>query len=178
MTEHIDDQFLDEIPHEPEKKIDGMWLPSCPIGLPQLARPCLGYYEREPLRLQLRVAMLDNEGVCDVVLDEQDSCVVVRVVICWRDDLPHRHQEAGFAEDRTHADLREPLNGRPLIDFETDEPIPFYVPTWRHGHRTKAPGYYTEREQAIAAAELLPRSEDDRPLFVKGGLARSRTLGF
>ena len=43
-------------------------------------------YEREPERLQLRFPALDNEGVCDVVLDEQPSQIVVRVVLCYRED--------------------------------------------------------------------------------------------
>jgi hypothetical protein len=175
MTEYLDDPFVGHIiNHEPSEQIDQVWCPICPLGLSQLARRCLGYYEREPLRLQLRVAMLYAEGVCDVVVDERESHVVVRVVICWRDDLSDRDLEPGFAEERTHAYLQAPLAGRPLLDFETGEPVPFYVPTWLDGHRTKAPGYYTDRREATAGAELLPRSEDDGPLRVRGALARSR----
>jgi hypothetical protein len=174
MTEYLDDPFVGlTINHELSKRIDEVPCPISPLGLSQVARRCLGYCEREPLRLQLRVALLYTEEVCDVAVDERASHVV-RVVICWHDDLPDGYLEPGFAEERTHTYLQEPLAARPLLDFETGEPVPFYVPTWLDGHRTKAPGYYTDRREATAGAELLPRREDDSPLRVRGALARSR----
>jgi hypothetical protein len=179
MTDEIDDVLDRPIDQDPFPEINEMWLPVCPIGLPQIARECLGCREREPGRLQLRVPMLHNEGICDVVLDEHPSHVVVRVVVCWRDDDDdQRYWYPGFAEGRTHAYLDAPLADRTVIDFETGKPVPFYVPTWLNGHRTKAPGFYTERQEAIDGAELLPRSEDDSPLEVRNALARSRTIGW
>jgi hypothetical protein len=178
MTCEIDDVLGGPIEQDPFPEIDEMWLPVCPIGLPQNARKCLGCRERDPGRLQLRIPMLHNEHVCDVVLDEHPSHVVVRVVACWRDDDDQHYRYPGFAEDRTHVYLDATLAERTVIDFETGKPIPFYVPTWLDGHRTTAPGFYTERQEAIAGAELLPRSEDDSPLVVHNALARSRTIGW
>jgi hypothetical protein len=174
-ADYLDDPFARDVDHELSEQIDEVWFPVCPRGLPQRVRRCLGYYERDPGRVQLRFAALDDEGLCDVLIDERDSHVVVRVVICRTDDPLERYPEPGLAEERTHAYLQAPLAGRPLIDFETGEPVPFYVPTWLDGHRTKAPGYYTDRQEVIVAAELLPRSADDRPLRIKGALARSRS---
>jgi hypothetical protein len=174
-ADYLDDPLPGDVDHGLSGQVDEMWFPVCPLGLPQQAISCLGYRERDPGRLQLRVAVRDDEGVCDVVIDERDSHVVVRVLICRGDDPLVRYPEPGLAEERTHVYLQAPLAGRPLIDFETREQVPFYVPTWLDGHRTKAPGYYTDRQEAIAAAELLPRSEDDRPLRLRGALARSRS---
>jgi hypothetical protein len=179
MTDELDDVLGGPIDRDRLTEINEIWLPACLIGLPQSARECLGYREREPGRLQLRVPMLHNEGVCDVVLDEHSSYVGVRVVVCRRDDDDdQRHWYPGFAEERIHAYLDAPLADRTVIDFETGKRVPFYVPTWLNDHRTKAPGFYTERHEAIAGAELLPHSEDDSPLVVRNAMARSRTIGW
>jgi hypothetical protein len=66
MTDELDDVLGGPIDRDRSTEINEIWLPACPIGLPQNARECLGYREREPGRLQLRVPMLHNEGVCDV----------------------------------------------------------------------------------------------------------------
>ena len=59
------------------------WAPKCPIGNPQRAFACLAYREREPGRLQLRVAVLPGtEGVCDVIVHEDEDTVYVRVILC------------------------------------------------------------------------------------------------
>lgn len=144
MTDEIDDALGGPIVQDPFPEINEMWSPVCPLGLAQNARECLGCREREPGRLQLRVPTLRNEAVCHVVIDEHPSHVVVRVVVCWRDDGDdQRYRYPGFAEERTHAYLNAPLGVRTVIDFETGKPVPFYVPSWLNGHRTKAPGFYT-----------------------------------
>lgn len=177
MTEATDD-VRGSIDQYPLPRINDFRLPACPLGLPQNARECLGYRERDPGRLQLRIPMLYNEGVCDVALDEYPSHIVVCVVVCRRDDDEERSWYPGFAEERTHAYLDAPLDDRMLIDSETGKAVPLYVPTWLDGHRTTAPGFYTQRQEAIAGAELLPRSEDDSPLVVRNAMFRSRTIGW
>jgi hypothetical protein len=149
--------------------------PSCPLGLPQVARECLGFYERGPARLQLRFGAMDNEGLCDVVVDEGPDQVAVRIVLCSKED-EHLGYD-GLAEERAHVGLERPLGGRTVIDLETGEPIPFYVPTYLDGRRTQAPGYYTDEQEAIAAGELQPDGEG-REVAVRGGLSQYRTFGF
>lgn len=136
---------------------DPSWLPPCPLGLPQEARPCLGYYEREPGRLQIRFAAYDDEGRCDVVVEERRFCVVVRLVVCRG---PEHMGYRGLAEERDHVYLDAPLGGRVVFDFETDAEMPFCVPTWYDNRQTKAPGFYTDEEQARAAWEFLPEGAE------------------
>lgn len=75
------------------------------MGLPQVARECLGYYERDPGRLQLRFGALDHEGACDVVLEETPTHVIVRLLLCCREEL---FESDVPAEEREHAYLQEP----------------------------------------------------------------------
>jgi hypothetical protein len=81
-------------------------------------RPCLGFREREPGRLQLRVGLFDGEGVCDVELQETDELVAVELFVC------------GDATDRTHicdcpvhVYLDKPLDERPVIDLTTGRTV-------------------------------------------------------
>ena len=57
--------------------------PRCPIGLPQRPCKCIGYREREPGRLQLRIVMSCDEGICDAIAEETDDRVYVRVILCY-----------------------------------------------------------------------------------------------
>jgi hypothetical protein len=51
------------------------WTSPCPEGQPQRVGICLGHREREPGRLQLRVALCGGEGVCDVIIEEDEDTV-------------------------------------------------------------------------------------------------------
>ncbi len=153
----------------------GPEFPECPLGLPQVARTCLGFYERGVGRLQLRFGALDNEGLCDVVVEEARSYVAVRVVLCSKEEEHLGY--AGLAEERAHIDLEQSLRGRTVLDLETGRAVPFYVPTYLDGRRTRAPGYYIDEDAALAACELQPK-EWDRHVARRGGLSQLRTLGF
>jgi hypothetical protein len=62
------------------------WSSPCPDGRPQRAAICLGHREREPGRLQLRVALCGGEGVCDVIVEEDEDAVRVRLLVCYDED--------------------------------------------------------------------------------------------
>lgn len=140
-----------------------------------LSRACLGFYERGPGYLQLPFGALDNEGLCDVVVEEGPFHVAVRLVLCSKDEehLGYR----GLAEERTHVQLECVLGNRIVTDIETGRAVPFYVPTDLDGRLTCAPGYYTNENEAVAAGELQPEATA-RPVARRGGLPQIRTCGF
>jgi hypothetical protein len=164
----------DRLSEDPVRDADDGF-PSCPLGLPQVARACLGFYERGPAWLQLRFGARDNEGLCDVVVEEGRFHVAVRVILCSSND--ERLGYRGFAEEREHIGLEHPLGSRTVIDIETGRAVPFYVPTYLDGRMTKAPGYYTDKDEALAASELQPEGAE-REVATRGGLRQSRTCGF
>jgi hypothetical protein len=153
-------------------------IPSCPLGLGQRSRACLGYYERGHLRLQIRMLMVDNEGVCTVLVEEDKSSVTIRVITCRSDDPEDRLGYPGYAEERHHVWIETPLGDRTVLDHETGRPMPFYVPTYWNNRPTKAPGYYTDPDAARAGWELV-EDIDDRETRPRHNAPRwSRTLGY
>jgi hypothetical protein len=108
------------------------WAPRCPIGNPQRVRRCMGYRERDPGRLQLRVALGGNEGVCEVVVDETDEIVTVRVFLCYDEDEEDndRGRDREYINCPVHVYLDKPLDGRTVVDFQSNEELPLYVPNW------------------------------------------------
>jgi hypothetical protein len=91
----------------------------------QWPRVCLGYREREPGRLQLRVPIQLDEDVCDIEVEEDDEQVAVCVLVCGsaRDgeeliDCPY------------HAYLERPLADRRVIDLVSGRQLPLYTPSW------------------------------------------------
>jgi hypothetical protein len=104
------------------------WAPPCPIGNAQRVRECTGYREREPGRLQLRVPMRGDEGACQVVIDEHPDKVVVRVLLCYEDEPGRRDSE--YRSVPVHVCLDQPLAGRAVIDYQTGQALPLYVPDW------------------------------------------------
>jgi hypothetical protein len=57
------------------------WAPPCPVGNPQRLRRALGCRERSLAELELRVPLsfTEPEGACQVIVDERDNEVYVRV---------------------------------------------------------------------------------------------------
>ncbi|HWF25613.1 MAG TPA: hypothetical protein VG275_09205 [Solirubrobacteraceae bacterium] len=107
------------------------WAPRCPDGKPQRVRECLGYREREPGRLQLRVALTLGEGVCNAIVDERPDAVHVRLLVYYHEDEDEEYDpKAEYWNCPVHVYLEHPLNGRKVIDVETDREVPLYVPTW------------------------------------------------
>jgi hypothetical protein len=120
------------------------WAPKCPIGNQRVVRRPLGFWERNVCQLELRVAIGSNEnGVCDVIVDEHDDEVHVRVLLCYDPD-----DDESFARQREYVDcpvrvwLDRPLGQRAVIDVDSDEELPIYTPAFLdnvpqsdHGYR-------------------------------------------
>lgn len=105
------------------------WAPKCPIGNPQRIRPCLAFREREPGRLQLRVALAREEGVCNVVVDEQEDVVYVRALLCYDPDAEDM-RTPDYWDCPVHVYLDRPLGDRGVFDIESDAFLPLHTPCW------------------------------------------------
>ncbi len=116
------------------------WTRPCPDRRPQLPRVCLGHREREPGRLQLRVALCRAEGVCNVIVEEDDDTVRVRLIICCDEDLFEDDREREYMDCPVHVYLDKPLGGRTVIDVQTDQPVPLFVPDWAEPGQTGVSG--------------------------------------
>jgi hypothetical protein len=118
---------------EPADEADGGWWdpwPVCPDGNPQELRHALGFRERNIGELELRVELGGHDrGVCQLIVDERDDEVFVRVVVCCYDE----DDESALA-DREYLDwpvrvwLERPLGQRAVIDTDTDEKLPLFIP--------------------------------------------------
>src|ERR1700722_1658007 len=95
----------------------------CPLGLIQTPREIVGCIEwdREG-GLKLFVRQLEREGICDVVVaDEDEQEVSLRAITCGYD-----HQRARYPRNVTVSHKwyeLPPLNGRRLYDAETDREV-------------------------------------------------------
>jgi hypothetical protein len=86
-----------------------------------MPRRCVGHMEREERRLQLRFVLRGDEHVDDIVVAEDDACVVVYGIVCT--------SVAGTARDACegpwHVYLDRPLGDRMVIDGVTGSPVPY-----------------------------------------------------
>lgn len=139
-------------PPAPGRTLDGMvnseW-PACPDGKPQELRHPLGFRERNRGELELRVVLgSDDGGVCQVILDEREREVHVRVLV-HRRDAANRSRTAPREEYdwpvRTW--LERPLGQRAVIDADTDEELPLYVPRYMNNVLMPHHGYHPIRRR-------------------------------
>lgn len=76
--------------------------------------------EREPGRLQLRVPLRRNEGVCTVLFEEDDDSVAVLILVCGDDP------RGGFTDCPVHVYLERPLGERTVVDvLRGRRPVPY-----------------------------------------------------
>jgi hypothetical protein len=120
------------------------WAPNCPNGYPQRVRHALGFRERSVGELELRVPLGgDDGGVCEVVVDELDDEVHVRVIVCYDPD-----DEEAAERPRTYVDwpvrvwLERPLGDRAVIDVDTDEELKLFKLHYDNGVRQPDHGYH------------------------------------
>src|SRR3954454_5541502 len=84
-------------------------------------RPCAGYMEREPGRLQLRYVLQGDQHVADITVAEDDETVAVLGLVCISPI-----GDAGEQVDcPAHVYLRRPLGDRRVIDGFSREPVPY-----------------------------------------------------
>lgn len=118
--------------------------PPCPDGNPQRLCHALGFRERNVGELELRVLLGgDDGGVCQIVVDERDDEVYVRVFVC-RDVADERSRSAPrkVLDCPVRVWLERPLGERAVIDVDTDEELPLFTPAYLnnvpqpdHGYR-------------------------------------------
>ena len=75
------------------------WTSPCPVGNPQRLRRALGFRERNVAELELRVplSLSEPEGACQVIVNERDDQVYVRVVVRYEDE---EDEDEGDADAR------------------------------------------------------------------------------
>lgn len=106
------------------------WAPKCPIRNPQRVGHLLGYREREPGRLQLRVSMRPGtDGVCEAIVEETEDAVHVRVMLCF-EDRDESWEDREYWDCPVHVYLEKPLGDRPVINVDGEEALPLFVPDW------------------------------------------------
>jgi hypothetical protein len=84
-------------------------------------REIVGQMEREEGRLQVRVVLCGDEHVDEIVVAEDESCVVVMATVCTAAD----GETGDSCEVPHHVYLTRPLGGRPVIDGSTGDPVPY-----------------------------------------------------
>jgi len=78
-------------------------------------------------------------------LDERDDEVYVRVLVCCCDD---DEDDEGTWRDREYTDcpvsvwLKQPLGERAVIDVDSDEELPLYIPNYLDNVRQPDHGYH------------------------------------
>jgi hypothetical protein len=118
------------------------WAPPCPDGKPQRLRAALGFRERNLGELELRVALGGDEGgVCQVVVDEPDDEVRVRVLVCYDDEDGPTTGSGEYMDCPVRVWLSQPLGDRAVIDVDSDEELPVYTPRYLNNVLQRDHGY-------------------------------------
>ena len=117
--------------------------PACPDGHPLKLRHALGFWERSVRELELRVSLGDDGwGVCQIIVDEREDEVYVRVLL-------HRSDNCRGLS----------LTDREYLDWPVRVSLvsPRRASRYRHGQRQRAPPLYAEVcEQRAAAGSRVP----------------------
>jgi hypothetical protein len=155
-TTDWDGQPIIEFDSEAHQKWLEKWAPECR----RRVRRALGFRERSIGELELRVALGgDDRGVCRVILDERDDEVYVRVLVCWCDDGDD--DDDGPLCDREYMDcpvrvwLKQPLGGRAVIDVDSDDELPLYVPEYLDNVRQPDHGYHPANRRTRAHRDAM-----------------------
>jgi hypothetical protein len=145
-TTDWDGQPIVEFDSEAHQKWLEKWAPECQ----RRVRRALGFRERNISELELRVALGgDDRGVCRVILDERDDEVYVRVLVCCCDDDDDDDDDDGTRRrQREYMDcpvrvwLKQPLGERAVIDVDSDDELPLYIPLYLENVRQPDHGYH------------------------------------
>src|SRR5580704_15396965 len=146
-----DGQPIVEFDSEAHEKWLEKWAPECR----RRVRRALGFRERNIGELELRVPLGgDDQGVCRVILDERDDEIYVRVLVCWCDD----DDDDGPWRDREYTDcpvrvwLKRPLGERAVIDVDSDDELPLYIPQYLDNVRQPDHGYHPANRRRRSTA--------------------------
>jgi hypothetical protein len=127
------------------------WAPECR----RRVRRALGFRERSIGELELRVPLGgDDHGMCRVILDEGDNEVYVRVLVCCCDD----RDDDGTRREREYTDcpvrvwLERPLGERAVIDVDSDDELPLYIPQYLDNVRQPDHGYHPANRRRPSTA--------------------------
>jgi hypothetical protein len=69
----------------------------------------------------------ETEGICDVIAEEDDETVRVRVMLCWEDAIAHIH-DRDYIEWPVHIDLERPPGDRTVVEVDDERVLPLLVP--------------------------------------------------
>lgn len=133
---------------EPRDGYDDTWFP-CPDGNPQRLCRALGFRERNVAELELRVLLGDRDGgVCQVIVDEDDDEIYVRVIVCCKyADKPSRGRRH-YVDCPVRVSLGRPLGERAVIDQDTDEELPLFIPEYLNNVPQPDHGYHPVRRRS------------------------------
>jgi hypothetical protein len=117
---------------------------NCPDGKPQRLGQLLGFRERNVGELELRVVLgPGNGGVCQVIVEERDDEVYVRVLLHWQDeDHAPVHCICREIDCPVRVWLDQPLGERAVIDVDRDEALPLYEPRYVNNVPNPDHGYH------------------------------------
>ena len=134
----------------------------------------LGFRERSVAELELRVplSLSEPEGACQVIVDEPDDEVYLRVVVCCEDeehededDMRPRRRE--YVDCRARVSLDRPLGERAVIDLDDDEELPLYVPKYLNNVVQPEHGYHPANRRR-RRPEALDDTDDVEPSSRRG----------
>ena len=138
------------------------WAPTCR----RRVRRALGFRERSISELELRVPLGgDDRGVCRVILDERDDEIHIRVLVCCCDDGDDDDADGGTRRCREYTDcpvrvwLKQPLRERAVIDVDSDEELPLYIPEYLDNVRQPDHGYHQANRRRARRGAMTDESE-------------------
>jgi hypothetical protein len=122
----------------------GKWAPPCPAGNPLRLQHADGFRERNLGELELRVPLTHGDhGACQVIVDEHEDEIYIRVLVCYDEDA---NTEATHPRHYTVCPVRtwleRPLGERAVIDVDTDEELPLYIPDYLDNVPQPNAGYH------------------------------------
>jgi hypothetical protein len=84
-------------------------------------RSFVAHCEREPGRLQLRLVLARDEHVDDIVVEEEEDCVIAFASVCSPTTSAHPEQMEG----PFHVYLGRPLGERKVVDALSGRELPY-----------------------------------------------------
>ena len=103
------------------------WAPRCPEGYPQRLRQAVAFRERDVCELELRVPFaFEEHGACQVIVEESDDMVLVRVLVCLDEEADALPPPRKFVVWPVRVWLERPLGSRPVVDVDSNEALPLF----------------------------------------------------